>query len=328
MEQPLKLLINIIVLSLIVVSCGKDPKKEPKQNTKTEKIDLKKYPFSADSAFQFIKKQVDFGPRVPGTKNHKQCADYLKDQLALYCDTAFFQTFKSQNYKGDRFTAYNIIGSTKPNNNQRILLCAHWDTRPWSDEDAKTKDTPSDGADDGASGVGVLLEIARNLDQMNLNYGIDFIFFDAEDAGARSDPNLQGTWCLGSQYWAQNPHKKNYSAQFGVLLDMVGAKGATFPMEGFSMQYAAQTTRQIWSKAAELGFGSIFVGNTGQSITDDHYYINTILDIPTVNIIHHNAYGSRTFGDHWHTKADNLSIIDLKPINAVGKTLTAFLMNQ
>ena len=160
--------------------------------------------------------------------------------------------------------AKNIIGQFYPEKNNRILLFAHWDSRPFADydKDPANYNTPIDGASDGASGVGILMEIARLIGKTGHNLGVDIIFFDAEDYGQPDHiklPHAPDSWCLGSQYWAQNPHKKNYYARYGILLDMVGAKGALFHLERHSLQFAPTLTKKIWETAANLGFSSHFI---------------------------------------------------------------------
>ena len=209
---------------------------------------------------------------------------------------------------------------------KRIMLCAHWDTRHIADRDEENPTGPIDGANDGASGVGVLLEIARHLSQVDPDLGIDLIFFDAEDYGspqlsmgmtALSD--MDNSWCLGSQFWAKNPPITGYKPQFGILLDMVGGEFATFPKEGFSLKYANPLVQAIWNKAQNLGYGNYFINRAIGGITDDHKYINEIAGIPTVDIIHYNPNKS-DFGVFHHTHQDNITIINKNTMVAVGST--------
>jgi Zn-dependent M28 family amino/carboxypeptidase len=206
----------------------------------------------------------------------------------------------------------NIIASFNPEKNTRILLAAHWDTRPVSDRDEKFKDKPFDGANDGASGVGVLLEIARQASVAKPNLGIDIIFFDMEDYGKE--------YCLGSAYWAKNFHKPGYSAQYGILLDMIGAKDAVFPREGLSRQYAPYVVKKIWNKAAHLGYSHYFIFQDVHELTDDHANIILLANIPCVNIIHFDPV-TNDFGTFHHRQSDNMSIIDKNTLKAVGQTV-------
>ncbi len=275
--------------------------------------------FNEDSAYQYVQDQVDFGPRVPGTMAHGECAIYLQNQLAKFCDTAFTQHGNIAGFRNLNIEIKNVIGVFNPEKSKRILLCAHWDTRPQADEDPDNPTEPADGANDGASGVGVLIEIARQLQAQRPDAGVDIVFFDAEDMGERQ--GRAETWCLGSQYWAKNPHQENYVARYGILLDMVGPKDAVFAVEGHSWQFAKPYVIDVWQKAASLGHGGTFVNYQGGSLVDDHYFINTIIGIPTLDIIHYNASDKTGFGDFWHTHKDNMESIDKKSLNAVGETL-------
>jgi len=281
--------------------------------------------FNADSAFAYIAKQVSFGPRIPNTPGHIQCSDYLVLKLKKFGATVYEQDFQTKAFDGKLLRAKNVIGSFNPEAKKRLLLAAHWDTRPWSDEDAKFPLKPFDGANDGASGVGILLEIARIISQsvQKPSVGIDIILFDAEDYGKSG---AEDSYCLGAQYWAKNKHLPNYSAYYGILLDMVGAKNASFNKEGVSMQYAPSIVNKVWDKASSLGYGNYFTSKQVGSITDDHYYVNKIAKIPMIDIIDYSD--SDGFGDFWHTQEDNLTVIDKATLNAVGQTLLHVIYNE
>jgi len=214
------------------------------------------------------------------------------------------------------------------------LLCAHWDSRPYADHDPNPalRNKPVEGANDGASGVGVLMEIARQIHLEAPTIGIDIILFDAEDYGPHQD-NQSGTsgtewWGLGSQYWSKNPHKKGYFARYGILLDMVGASGAVFPMEGISMQYAREILKKVWNTANRIGYSAWFVYEPGQMITDDHYFINTIANIPTIDIIHLDKNTETGFYPYWHTTKDNLAAIDKNTLMVVGQTVLTVIYEE
>jgi len=284
-------------------------------------------PFNADSAYHFIEQQLAFGPRVPGSDAHAACAAWLEQSMKRFSDIVEVQTFRARAYNGNVLRGKNIITSFKPESKKRILLSAHWDSRPFADHDPESSNhnIPIDGANDGASGVGVLMELARQFSLEMPEVGIDIIFFDLEDYGPPQEAqNYQGedNWGLGSQFWANNPHKANYRARYGILLDMVGVKDATFMQEGFSMMYAPSKVKKVWDMAESLGYEKHFVRERGGYITDDHYYINKIIDIPTINIIHldtESANGS--FFDHWHTVNDNLEHIDRNTLLIVGEVV-------
>jgi hypothetical protein len=291
--------------------------------------------FDADSAYQYIKIQTDFGPRTPNSEQHKICGEYLAQKLKSYGAVVINQYADLMTYDGTIYKACNIIGSFKPENKKRILLCAHWDTRPWADNDPDKKNhyTPVLGANDGASGVGVLLEIARLINQQELpSLGIDIIFFDAEDCGAPQFYNgihKDEYWCLGSQYWARYPHVQGYNARFGILLDMVGGKNTTFCKERYSEELAKGVNAKVWNKAKEWGYKHYFVNEKGSQITDDHFFINHIAHIPCIDIVPYEQENNLSvFGSSWHTLDDNMEIIDKSTLKAVGQTVLAVIYNE
>ena len=214
------------------------------------------------------------------------------------------------------------------------MLCAHWDSRPYADYDADEKKhkKPIDGANDGASGVGVLLEIARQIQKEAPALGIDIIFFDAEDYGTpiwHTGPTKAHDWCLGSQYWSRTPHVKDYYARYGILLDMVGGKGGTFYYEPYSYRTARKEVKKIWKKAHELGYGNYFIMEEGSEVTDDHVYVNQLARIPCVDIINYDpTCENSSFGPTWHTVNDNISNIDRNTLKAVGQTVMDVIYNE
>lgn len=322
----------ILFLSLTtLVSCKQKPSSTENE---TEQIKLASAPaFNADSAYVFVDKQVKFGPRVPNTPAHVKGGDWMVKKLKEYGFEVTEQPFKPVTFDGKVLNARNIIGSYNPSATKRILLAAHWDSRPFADKDSVKKEQAIDAANDGASGVGVLLEVARTIHtaQQKPTIGVDIILFDAEDWGEKDDmqPDQKKVfWCLGSQYWANNLHKPNYSAYFGILLDMVGAKGAIFPKEGQSVQFAGNITNQIWDIAERLGYSQYFVKQEGGGITDDHVFVNTVAKIPMVDILHQELNSNRTFGAYHHTHGDNMSIIDKNTLKAVGQTVIQVLYQE
>lgn len=288
--------------------------------------------FSSDSAYHFVEQQVNFGPRVPNSLAHKACAEYLVNALESFGAVVVQQKVKLRAFNGDILDANNIIASFKPDEKQRILLFAHWDTRPWSDHDPNpaNHNKPVLGANDGASGVGVLLEIARNMGISAPRMGVDIVFFDAEDYGAPEDytGNAEDSWCLGSQYWARNPHVSGYTARYGILLDMVGAPDATFYRDQISEHFAPDIVNKVWNKALSLGFEKYFINKPGGGITDDHLYVNQLAGIPSIDIIHYNPNNANGFGDYWHTVNDNMQNIDKQTLFAVGTTVMQVVYNE
>ena len=286
--------------------------------------------FQPDSAYAFIEQQVAFGPRVPNTPAHQACQKYFVDQLTAFGAKVQVQAFEAEAYDGTVLSLSNIIASFYPEQRKRILLAAHWDTRPFADKDAERTDQPIDGANDGASGAGVLLEIARALQQADTvpRVGIDIILFDGEDYGepegkkrASAENTNRVWWCLGSQHWAENKHVPNYSAYYGILLDMVGAEEATFYQEGVSERVAPSIVKKIWTTAQRLGFGGYFVQKESPEIIDDHVYVNYNGKIPMVDIVEYEPTNQSYFADYHHTHADNIDIISRETLEAVGETV-------
>jgi glutaminyl-peptide cyclotransferase len=316
------LVINLLGVAL---ACG------PQKNSKEKPIDLKVVTvpvFNSDSAYHFVEKQVGFGPRVPNTRAHRDASDYFVQQFKKYGASITVQDFEATTFDNQRLQLKNIIASYFPQAQKRIMLAAHWDTRPFADKDKKKKDAPFAGANDGASGVGVLLEVARSLGQSApASVGIDIILFDGEDWGEKEGmavvelPEGQGSWwCLGSQYWSRNKHKKNYKAEYGILLDMVGAKKSQFFREEVSLEYASQIMEKVWTRAAQIGYSDYFVNQKVGGITDDHVFLNQWAKIPFIVIVHYQS-GIGFFGDYHHSTKDNMSLISKETLAAVGNTL-------
>jgi len=312
----------IIAMAMITFSCGSSDTPVNKEADKPQNAVVIP-PFNGDSAYAYTEQQVNFGPRVPGTVAHAECATWLENTMQKFADTTIVQAFKARAYNGEVLRGKNIIGSFNVENKKRVLLCAHWDSRPYADHDPDVSlaDTPIDGANDGASGVGVLIEVARQFSMQHPDIGVDIVFFDLEDYGPPQDEQSTETdnWGLGSQHWSKNPHKPAYRARYGILLDMVGVKDATFLKEGFSMVYAPARVKKVWNVAHGLGYNTYFPDEFGGYITDDHYFVNTIANIPTINIIHleQDAEGG-SFFKHWHTVNDNMESIDRNTLAIVG----------
>jgi len=283
--------------------------------------------FNADSAYHYVEKQVAFGPRIPGSPAHAECARWMEETLLRFADHVIVQDFKTRVFSNKMYDGKNIIAIFNPEKQYRILLCAHWDSRPFADHDPDPANhqKPIDGANDGASGTGVLIEIARQLSLQKPSIGVDIVLFDLEDYGPPQDRQMQEStdlWGLGSQYWSKNPHTPRYTANFGILLDMVGAKDAVFPFEGFSMYYAPDINKKVWDLAAKLGHGDRFVFEQGGYITDDHYFVNRIARIPTINIIHLDPNSTNgSFFEYWHTVKDDMESIDRNTLGIVGEVV-------
>lgn len=320
--------IVVLLTTLLVMSCG-----DKKQQDQQESLSSIVVPtFDADSAMAFIRTQVSFGPRIPNTRAHREAGDYIIRRLKAYGAKVQVQEFDAETFDGQKLRLRNIVGCFRPEMQKRILLAAHWDTRPYSDKDPATPRKPFDGANDGASGVGVLLEVARQL-QTKPNVGIDILFFDGEDWGepegtsTPTPPGLDSWWCLGSQYWSKNKHAPGYRAYFGILLDMVGGKNAQFFQEGVSVVYAPKVVENVWSTAARLGYSSTFVPQKETSITDDHLFVNELGGIPMINITAFEP-GYGYFGAYHHTQQDNLDLISTKTLGIVGEVVMRVIYQE
>ena len=324
-----------IALSLVLLSC----------QAKTKTVSEVRCAFSADSAYTYIAQQVAFGARVPGSLAHEQCGDWLVRQLARHGAQVKNQYGSMTNYAGKLQDVRNIEAFFEGNTQSAILLCAHWDCRPWSDQEEHYEDRflPVMGANDGASGVGVILEIVRQLAilkaQGEFIPSVQVVFFDCEDMGTPNHytgAQHDNTWCLGSQLWAReykqsivNGKLSNCKCQYGVLLDMVGDPSATFPREYFSVKYAGNYVEQVWRTASRLGYGRYFVQqSTYYPITDDHQYVNMIAGIPCLDIIDYKANTETGFAPWWHTQQDDMRNINHQTLQAVGETVLTVICSK
>ena len=314
-----------ISLFLFVLTIGFSCKQSLKtQNSLAEKIQVPT--FNADSAFHYTATQVAFGPRVPGTDAHKACGNYLAAELKRFGAAVTEQEATLQLKDGTPVQIKNIIGSFYPEKKTRILLFAHWDSRPFADHDPNPDHwlKPIDGANDGAGACAALLEIARQVGMNPPTVGIDFIFFDLEDWGPPNFPannRRYGDWCMGSTYWAQHPHIPNYVARFGILLDMVSAPEAQFYKETFSLQRAPAIVKKVWEAARATGYDSYFIDQEGSGIEDDHIPVMNYRKIPSIDIIHYDPTTPSGFGSYWHTLDDNMNNISKETLTATGQTV-------
>jgi len=320
------ILLFLSVSTLLLWRCGNHTETASPidSNPTQEGIVTKKISgFSTDNAYDNIKKQLDFGFRIPGTRAHRGCADWLFKTLQNSCDTAYFQSGTGKAPKdGKTIPIYNIIGSINPAAKYRMIIASHWDSRPYADQDNQKQTEPILAANDGASGVGIILELARIISTQKPEWGVDFVLFDAEDLGL---PDQENSFCLGSQYWGKNPHTPNYKANFGVLLDMVGGKNAQFMWEENSNTYANWVLVHTWQIANELGYENQFPLKMIGAITDDHKYVYEATKIPMIDIIQYDPNSG--FAPFWHTHNDNMEAIDKRTLNAVGNTMLHLIFN-
>lgn len=318
-----------LALAFVLAACG------GKQNDNRNVV---RPAFSGDSAYAFVQRQMNMGARVPDSRAHTECVFYLMQQMEQYGNAMELQLGKKTNYAGQEQQIYNIIGRFGPlDKSDRILLCAHYDCRPWSDEEDlyEQRILPVPGANDGASGVGVLLEIARQLSLMQADSAavvppVDIVFFDCEDMGTPSfytGVQRENTWCLGSQLWAERAAENgtNTKYRFGILLDMVGDPEAVFPMEYYSQQYAGNYLEKIWRAASALGYDRYFIRQSSYPVIDDHVSVNTLAGIPCVDIVHYDPRGNAGFPVWWHTQQDDMHHVSATTLQAVGEVVMACL---
>ncbi len=312
-------LLTFLPILMIYAGCAGDP---PKVNTGNASPPPQKREvpvFSGKNAFEHLTKQVSFGPRNPGSRGHSACLDFLTSELRGLASSVETQPFPHLGYEGERLNLTNIIARFQPELPSRVLLCAHWDTRPRADQDENQsrQEEPIPGANDGASGVAVLLELARIFKEHPPAMGVDIVFFDGEDYGKEGDVPR---YLLGSKHFALNlPAGHPY--RFGLLLDMVGDKHLELPQEQYSLKYAGDIVSLVWGKARELGYLQ-FIQMPGEAVIDDHLPLNEV-GIKTIDIIDFD-YPDPT-NRFWHTHQDTPENCSPESLEAVGTVLTHVL---
>ncbi len=314
---------SLMVMLLSLVACEEGGKTEGSSSSVEIHLRSDVPTFNGDTAYQYVQTQLEFGPRVPNSEGHAAMAIWLVETLEQYGAKVKVQNATVTAYDQTPLYISNIFASYNPGAQRRVLISAHWDTRPVADQDDERQDEPIPGANDGASGVAVLLEMARLFQQQVPEIGVDLAFWDAEDYG---NPNVRDSYALGSQYWARNKHVPNYRAIWGINLDMVGAKGAEFPKEGRSLDFNALLVERVWKTAKLLGYGTYFVNRKANPIVDDHVYVSMQGGVPMIDIIDIPRVGG--FFQHWHTHDDDLPSIDPETMKAVGQTVLQVIYDE
>lgn len=325
----------LLILSLALSFTGcKSRSTSQSEGNDSDTVAVTQVKFNADSAFTTLTAQCAFGPRVPGSEAHRRCGDYIVGQFRKLGLTVTEQRTAQTAWDGKTLQTRNIIASWHPERTDRIIIATHWESRPWADADPDSSrhHEPVMAANDGASGVAVALEVARQLKALNPSVGVDFICFDSEDYGAPywakdKAPQDGSDWCLGSQYWAAHPHKPGYTARYGILLDMVGGQDARFCYEGVSMRYARDVMVRVWDAAQRAGAGSLFLQQDGGWAQDDHVPMNEVAGIPTIDIIPC-VSDEHPFGATWHTTSDTPDHISRETLRLVGQTLLQVLSEE
>ena len=281
--------------------------------------------FNEDSAYNFVKKQLSFGPRNPNSEGHQKALEYFKKKLSDYSDKLETETFTYPGYDGEKLILTNLIAKFNPEKKKRIFIAAHWDTRPRADMEVLTSraNKPIPGANDGASGVAVVLELARIFKLYRPSIGIDLILFDGEDYGKENDLD---NYCLGSKYFAANYKEKN-NYLFGIVLDMVGDRGAGFFPEYYSELYASEINKLVWDAGMKLGLSKFRDNTVKYQVYDDHVPLNKAgiktIDIIDAGLIQNVAPLQRRA--YWHTLKDNIKNISKDSLGQVGRLVASIV---
>ncbi|HEY9516722.1 MAG TPA: M28 family peptidase [Gemmatimonadaceae bacterium] len=253
--------LGALMISLSLVACGRE--RGPRTN------------FSGETALGYVKTQLDFGPRIPGSEAHRRTGDWIVAQMRERADTVIEQQWTHVTESGDTLPMRNILARYRPRASERVLYVTHWDTRPISDAatDPAERQLPVPGANDGASGVALFIALGDVLQQTPPTVGLDLLFVDGEDFGEfpnGADNQTAGDVLIGSRYFAQHLPSPGYLPLYGVLWDMIGDRDLQIFQEGFSIQRAPEVVQLVWREAADLGYSRYFIPRSGQAITDDH----------------------------------------------------------
>jgi len=277
--------------------------------------------FDGQKAFMHLEKQVHFGPRIPGTSGHQKALAYFQRTLTPWAETVSLQPFEWRDRKDTNnvWRGTNVVASFNLKATRRILLLAHWDTRPFADQDPNPANRikPVMGANDGASGVAVLLELARLLHDNPPKMGVDILLTDMEDLGDydhEEKPNERNPFSIGAQKFVDmNP---DYSPEYGVLLDMIGDKDLRIPYEKFSITNAPTVVENVYA-AAERAQAKAFVREEGQAVMDDHVpFLRK--GVPVINLIDFEY-------PYWHTIGDTPDKCSPESLRQVGQTILELL---
>ncbi len=306
----------------LFLGCNSSPRQEaPVPSQKLPPVQASIPQFSAQRAFDDLVRQTSFGPRSPGSQAHQKCLSFFQSTLSSLADTVITQQFSYRSYKGDQYLGNNVIARFNLFQKERIILTAHWDTRPWADADNNSANHTKAilGANDGASGVAILLELSRIFKSNPLPVGVDIVLFDGEDVGQTGNSE---SYCQGSQYFARNLPAGSF--RYAINLDMVGDKNLEIKRESNSDSYASSLMDRIFSTARALGVTQ-FVDERIGGIYDDHIPLNKV-SIPAVDLIDFD-YPDAT-NKHWHTLEDTVDKCSPESLEAVGTVLLNIIYGQ
>ena len=279
--------------------------------------------FDEDHAFSYLVAQCDFGPRNPGSDGYYACLDYLITELDQSANEIILQDFSYQEQRyNKRYNLENIVARYNPDSEFQTIISAHWDTRPWADQEdlRQDRDQPIIGANDGASGVAILLELAKIMGENPPPIGVNLVFFDGEDLGV---PGENSTYCQGSRFFAKNlPIPRPNEA---INLDMVGDKQLMLPIERYSLEYHPELVRHLWDRAKDMGLDA-FIGRVDYAIYDDHIPLNEIAGIPSIDLIDFKYPNS--YANFWHTMNDIPENCSEESLGQVGALMVDYIYNR
>jgi len=275
--------------------------------------------FDGEAALRYVRAQVEFGPRVPGTASARRAGDWLVERMRERADTVIVQTWTHRTQAGALVPMRNIFAQIRPALAERVLYVAHWDTRPVSDNEfeAELRERSGDGANDGASGVGMLLALADALRKTPPAVGLDILFVDGEDYGTFG-PDVDVV--IGAQYFATNLPIANYRPAYGVVWDMIGDRDLRIMQERHSLNGAPEIVERVWARAAALGYARQFIVSPGYLVMDDHVPLQRlgwrVIDVIDIDYQYH------------HTMGDTIDKISAESLRIVGEVALALVRNR
>jgi glutaminyl-peptide cyclotransferase len=297
-----------ILISLLCLACGARSEEDSRPPMPTG--------FSGSAAYEYARAQLAFGPRVPGTDGWRRAGEWLEAQLRAQADTVMVQQWQHTLASGAKIPMRNILGRFRPDLRDRVLYLAHWDTRPVSDEaqDPSARATPVPGANDNASGVGLLLALAEVLKRNAPPIGVDLLLVDGEDYG---DFDSMRDVLIGSTYFAAHLPDSAYRPLFGVVWDMIGDRDLRITQEINSLNSAPEVVARVWNLAADRGLADVFVPEPGIAINDDHVPLLRaglrVIDVIDFEYPHH------------HKPSDTIDKISVESLQKVGDVATALI---
>jgi hypothetical protein len=289
--------------------------------------------FNAEAAMGYVRTQLDFGPRVPGTAGHRRTGDWIVAEMKKRTDSVIVQSWTHVTARGDTLPLRNIFARFNPSATQRVLYVTHWDTRPTADEDLNfgNRQLPIPGANDGAAGVALLMALGDVFKATPPSMGVDLLFVDGEDwgdFGLYNDSNPRPDVLIGSTYFALHLPEPGYKPIFGVLWDMIGDADLQIYQEEYSVSAAPEVVTRVWQTAADLGYGKHFIRETWGPITDDHVPLIRKAGMRVIDVIdiQYGKMGSNSgpgdypdaSNNYHHTLKDTIDKVSAKSLQIVG----------